>query len=65
MSILDFYNGNGSYSYFFGAVVDSAAQIIYVQDFFGDLISLDVSDPSNMTEISTLATGLYPATLLT
>ena len=65
MSILDFYNDSGSYSLFFGVVVDSAAEIIYVQDLYGDLISLDVSDPSNMTEISTLATGNSSVFLMT
>jgi len=64
MSILDFYNGNGSYTLFFGVVVDSAAEIIYVQDYYGDLISLDVSDPSDMTVISTLATGNSDVILL-
>lgn len=58
MSILDFYNGGGSYSLFFGLTVDSSAEIVYAQDYLGGvLIALDVSNPSSMTELGTLATS--------
>jgi len=62
MSILDFYNGDGSYSFFWNIRIDAESQIAYSLDWIGGvLIALDISDPNDITELGTL-TGHPPYT---